>query len=447
MTVETLLIDGFLLVIGAGALIWAYLPFSPMTRDLVVFLSREAQISLFKYRRLYWAVGILCLALLLLRAVFSIEALNGAGLGAGAALLGRSHWLWLVPGGIAALGLGLLYWAMYVPVVMAPPRQHQTVEAAQADSFLAPTSVVLGIEMDGAVRAYPRDLIARPHWFNDEVGGKPLMISYCILCNSGQAFVPLLSDGRRLDLRNMTAFDNNTIYHCVRTGNFIQQLNGRVIAGPQEGEALTSYPVVMATWAEWKRLHPETKVYYAPPITLRDRIVQGLLMKMIPLKRLAAREQPWHLVRKEIDKRLPAMSFVFGVEIDGDYCAYPVERMRRTPVVNDRVGGRDIAVFYDAAHDIGQVFLRRLGDRNLSFEKAKGDPAKRESLTVKDRETSSTWNVSGIAIDGPLKGQRLAPAPHWNQLFWFSWAAFKPGTRIYDGATSAPTEASRKQTA
>ena len=86
------------------------------------------------------------------------------------------------------------------------------------------------------VRAYPRDLIARPHWFNDELGGKALMVSYCILCNSGQAFVPVLADGRRLDLRNMTAFDNNTIYYCTRTGNFIQQLDARVIGGPNEGE-------------------------------------------------------------------------------------------------------------------------------------------------------------------------------------------------------------------
>jgi hypothetical protein len=30
-----------LFVVGASAFIWAYLAFSPMTRDLVVFLSRD----------------------------------------------------------------------------------------------------------------------------------------------------------------------------------------------------------------------------------------------------------------------------------------------------------------------------------------------------------------------------------------------------------------------
>ena len=42
-----------LFVVGASAFIWAYLAFSPMTRDLVVFLSRDQQIPIFKYRRVY----------------------------------------------------------------------------------------------------------------------------------------------------------------------------------------------------------------------------------------------------------------------------------------------------------------------------------------------------------------------------------------------------------
>ena len=418
-----------LFVAGAGALIWAYLAFSPMTRDLVVFLSRGAQINIFRYRWVYWSVGIACLALLLLRGLSGLAEPGADGaLSQGGEILGRAHWIWLIAGGLTAAVLGFLYWAMYVPVVMAPPQNHRLVDKDEADRFLESDSIVLAIERDGLARAYPRDLIARPHWFNDEFDSKPLMISYCILCNSGQAFAPVLKDGSRLDLRNMTAFDNNTIYHCARTGNFIQQLDGRVIQGPNAGEVLESYPVVMARWDEWKRLQPDTRVYYAPPITLRDRIVQKMLMTMIPLSRLAGRDQPWHLVRKEIDDRLPAMSFVFGVEIGDDYCAYPVEAMKKTPVVNDIVGEMPIVVLYDRAHDIGQVFHRTAGGRTLTFDDATS--AQDGSLVARDMETGTIWNVSGHALDGALKGEKLVPAPHWNQLFWFSWAAFKSGTRI-----------------
>lgn len=425
-----MVLNFLLFAVGAAALLWAYLAFSPMTRDLVVFLSRDAQIAIFRRRWIYWTVGIACLGLVLLRGFFGLAGPDGGGtLSRGAEIFGRAHWIWLAVGGLASAGFGLLYWAMYVPVVMAPPRTHLLAGKDEADRFLEPDSVVLGIERGGVVRAYPRDLIARPHWFNDEIDGKPLIISYCILCNSGQAFVPVLKDGRRLDLRNMTAFDNNTIYHCTRTGNFIQQLDGRVIQGPNAGEVLESYPVVMARWDEWKRLHPDTTVFYAPPITLRDRIVQKMLMTMIPLSRLAARDRPWHLVRKKIDDRLPAMSFVFGVEIADDTCAYPVTAMKETPVVNDTVGGEAVVVLYDRVHDIGQAFRRAAGGRSLTFDEDAS--AQTGSLVARDRETGTTWNVSGHALDGALKGERLEPAPHWNQLFWFSWAAFKEGTRIY----------------
>jgi hypothetical protein len=423
VSMQSWIVNLALYLAGAGAALWAYLAFSPMTRDMVAFLSRDAQITIFRHRHKYWIASGVCLGLLLLRI---ISALADADSGAHTA-----NWIWLGITLVTLAGLGLLYWAMYVPVVMAPPRQHHLVSIHEADAFLQPDSVVLGIEMAGEVRAYPRDLIARPHWFNDELGGKPLMISYCILCNSGQAFVPLLKDGQRLELRNMTAFDNNTIYCCVKTGNFIQQLDARVISGPNEGEVLESYPVIMARWEEWKRLHPDTRVYYAPPVTLRDRTVQKMLMTMIPLSRLAARDKPWHVVRGALDERLPAMSFVFGVEIDGDTCAYPVKAMETEPVVNDTVGGTPVVVLFDRQHDIGSVFSRQVAGQTLSFAQADDGAG---SLVARDRETGTTWNVSGHALAGPLAGAALSPAPHWNQLFWFSWSTFKPGTRVYQAA-------------
>ena len=205
----------------------------------------------------------------------------------GSEVLGTAGICWLIIL-VPLVGLlGLMYWATFVPVVMAPPKEHRVVSKEEADELLKPGAWVLGLDLKGKVRAYPRDLIARPHWFNDEIDGKPLMVSYCILCNTGQAFIPVLKNGQRLDLRNMTAFDNNTVYHDTVSGNFIQQLEGRVIRGPNAGEELESYPVVMAKWDEWKAPHPETDLYYAPPLSLRDKVTQKMLETMIPLERLA----------------------------------------------------------------------------------------------------------------------------------------------------------------
>jgi hypothetical protein len=87
------------------------------------------------------------------------------------------------------------------------------------------------------------------------------------------------------------------------------------------------------------------------------------------------------------------------------------------------LGGREIA----SAEDIGAavVFDAHVGDRTLNF-RARGD-------AFVDEQTGSVWNILGQAIKGPLRGKQLTPVVHANH-FWFAWAAFKPDTRIYQGA-------------
>jgi hypothetical protein len=76
--------------------------------------------------------------------------------------------------------------------------------------------------------------------------------------------------------------------------------------------------------------------------------------------------------------------------------------------------------------DVGatSVFERKLDDQILTF--------RRDSDTIVDVESGSTWNILGQAIDSPLAGEQLTPVIHADH-FWFSWAGFKPDTIIYGG--------------
>ncbi len=51
--------------------------------------------------------------------------------------------------------------------------------------------------------------------------------------------------------------------------------------------------------------------------------------------------------------------------------------------------------------------------------------------TIHTEETGSEWNVLGEAVAGELEGSRLEPVVSIDH-FWFSWAAFRPETRIYE---------------
>ncbi|MDT8310317.1 MAG: DUF3179 domain-containing (seleno)protein [Methylophaga sp.] len=413
-------IDITFYLIGLITMLVIFTPFSPMTIDLVNF-SRDTQIAIYRHRHKLWAIGIFSLGLVLLR---SLDSVMGAQ-----SIDQVDKWFWIT---IATIGaLTMMFWSGYVPYVMTPPSKHKILTAKEADQILKPDDVILGLAYGDEVRAYLRDEIARPHYFKDTLNKTPLTVSYCILCNSGAAYNSELN-GQALNLRCVTAYNNNVIYYDPATGNFIQQLDGSVVYGPDKGKSLEAYPVVMASWEEWKNAHPDTKFFSSPPITLRDKMVGLMLGMMIPISKLSKRTKPWHRIQGKLDPRLPAMSFVYGIDINGDARAYSLNKLKDQRVINEEVGGKPIVVVYDGQHDVGGIFSAEVDSQKLTFEALTEQD---NSVIARDQETGSLWTATGKSVEGPLKGQTLKPVSHINKLFWFSWALFKPHTKVSDPKT------------
>ena len=102
------------------------------------------------------------------------------------------------------------------------------------------------------------------------------------------------------------------------------------------------------------------------------------------------------------------------------------EKLVELTVVREKLGKDEGRWVIADAEDVGAtgVFERTLGDQTLTFQ--------RDGDKIVDLETNSTWNILGQAIDGPLSGERLSQVVHADH-FWFSWAAFRPDTLVYEG--------------
>lgn len=406
---------------GVAALVVSFFPMSPMTLKFWM-PPREAMIFAYRFRRLLWTIGGASLALV-----------------SGAALLGALPIAWLFVALATGAFAAAFWWGAYVPVVMGSGDRVRILSSADADQLLRPEDEILGLEIGGEARAYPRATITRPHLHHDTVGGTPVTVTYCILCNSGIAFRSEL-DGRPLRLFPITAFNNNIIFYDAERGNFIQQLEGAVIAGPDLGKRLSAVPIVLTSWGSWEQLHPETTVLVAEETKLRDRIMSWMLRWMIPLPRLMQRRKPWHPLSVARDDRLRAMDPVMAFESGGTRRAYSLASLRARRVINDVAGDLPVVAFYDPALDAGCVFSRRLGGQTLSFS-AVADPS--GSAVASDGETGTTWDVMGRARSGRLAGQALRPIPHFGKIFWFSWAAFRPDTEIGEGVTISTADGIR----
>jgi hypothetical protein len=134
---------------------------------------------------------------------------------------------------------------------------------------------------------------------------------------------------------------------------------------------------------------------------------------------------------------LPATARVLTVELGGEAVAYPYGALAITGAVNDNVGGQSIVILWQAdtasaldaasvagGRDVGAAaaYSRLVDGRTLTFQ--------RDGERLTDAEAGSAWGLLGRAVGGPLTGVLLEPLVAVNH-FCFSWAAFKPETRIY----------------
>lgn len=288
-------------------------------------------------------------------------------------------------------------------------------------SWLTDGSLVLGIERDGEARAYPIAFLDRHELVNDDLGGRPILVSWCPLCQTAAVFDRRL-DGGTLDFSNTSALHESDLVMVDRqTGSYWFHAGGEAIAGTLTGSRLDLLPSVTATWGEWRRLHPATRVLVGnrgerlqPP--LGDAGIGAQIAEQADAGRFA-----FPVRRGLADTRLRAGELVLAVEAGGAAKGYPLGLLRGG-VVNDRIGTAPVLVVTSGA-GLAVALERRHGGRTLTFARAGG-------ASLRDRETGSTWSFAGRALAGPLEGAELPALPSRRGL-WFALAAALPGLELY----------------
>ena len=314
-----------------------------------------------------------------------------------------------------------------------PPIDAPTfVTFAEADEWLDPLEPVVSFVHGGDARAYPLQVMTWHEIVNDEVGGIPVSVTFCPLCNSAIVFHREL-DGNVYTFGTTGKLRNSDLIMWDRqTETWWQQLTGEGIVGELAGRTLTFLPAAIISWSDFKSIYPDGKVlskatgylrsYGSNPYVGYDRV-----------------DKPPFLYDGELDDRLQPKERVLTVEIGETYAAFPFSVLETELVVNHNVGGVDLVALFKpgarSALDKGIISSsRQIGATGLFLAELDG-----EKLTFKsdggrfvDNETGSVWNIRGKAVEGPLQGKTLTPVPHTNS-FWFAVAAFRPDTEIYRG--------------
>jgi len=299
-----------------------------------------------------------------------------------------------------------------------------------ADGWLKPHEPVILLVRGDDVRAYPLQILIWHEIVNDTVGGLPVAITFCPLCNTAIAFDRrvqdrILSFGTTGKLR----FSDLVMYDR-QTESWWQQATGQAIIGALTGTQLTPLPAQTISWGTFKETFPGGKV-------LSRHTGYNRAYGQNPYVGYDDVNSSPFLYRGPNDPRLRPVERVVTISLGGEDVAYPFSALEKLRVANDTVGGRKIVVIFEKgvtsaldkssipeSRDIGTagVFDRTVGERVLTFAATGG--------RISDVQTGSVWTILGTAITGPLAGTHLVPVVH-GQHFWFAWAVFRPKTRVY----------------
>lgn len=279
------------------------------------------------------------------------------------------------------------------------------VKAEQA-SYLRDDDLIFGVSINGDVRAYPLRVMGWHEMFNEVIGGVPVALAYCTLCGSGILFETQVAGRRKPLVFGSSGFlyRSNKLMFDRATHSLWNQFTGKPVVGRLVGSGieLSQRPVVITSWAEWRKRNPTSKVLSLDTGHKRDYgsgVVYQNYFSSDDLMFPTNVDQSKHKQK----------SFVFGVREYGGAKAWPLTVFAKAPIINDAIGTTPLVLFGDAvqrsvrAYERGAYEFKQAGAMLRS-----GD--------------GQQWQITEEALVSQ-SGEQL-PRVAGHIAFWFAWNGY-----------------------
>ncbi|MFV2062955.1 MAG: DUF3179 domain-containing protein [Chloroflexota bacterium] len=308
----------------------------------------------------------------------------------------------------------------------------ESIEAAR--TWVDGQAPVIALELNGEAKAYPMAIMIWHEIANDTLGGEPVVVTFCPLCNTALVFKATV-DGEVKDFGTTgNLYLSNLVMYDRQTETWWQQGTGLGVVGEQMGTQLEFLPAQIISLDEFENTYPGGEVLS------RETGVQRSYGRN-PYPGYDRADQSPFLFSGITDGRIAPKERVATAGTGDQAIAFAYPELSRVGVATEVIDGKPIVVFWmpgtrsslgdssiNDAEDVGTtgVYSPIVDGRELTFVRD-GDI----NTPITDLETGSTWSITGVATDGELAGAQLERIQSADHL-WFSWASFNPETRIWE---------------
>lgn len=287
----------------------------------------------------------------------------------------------------------------------------EVLSAEGAAGRIAPQAIVMGVEVNGEPRAYPISLLSRHELANDTLGGEPIVVTFCPLCNSGIAASRRVTDSA--GVAHTLSFqvsgrlmDDAIMLRDRETGSLWSQARLRAVTGKLAGTPLRWFTANQLPWEEWLAQHPDTTLL--PDPAAPTHVAGTFDLPVVP--RATGSVSP------------PGADYVLGVAVGDAARAYSLAALDASGLVEDEVGGTPLLLVTVGQPGAVAAWQRTHQGDLLRFVLRDG--------TLHDTTTGSVWDAAtGRATAGPLAGAQLTPQPT-QLMHWRAWQGVHPQSEL-----------------
>lgn len=148
--------------------------------------------------------------------------------------------------------------------------------SASKATYLKADDLIIGVSIGGEARAYPLRILIWHENVNDTLGGVPIAVTYCPLCNSAFVFDRRIGGQvREFGISGLLWQSNVLLYDRQKRAkdeSLWSQIKMEAVSGPaaKRGLRLKLLPSDLLRWGSWKAKYPHTTVLSDQTGFLRD---------------------------------------------------------------------------------------------------------------------------------------------------------------------------------
>jgi len=213
-----------------------------------------------------------------------------------------------------------------------------------ADQYLDDKGYGLVVSLNGKQRFYPYQILVWHEVVNDVFGKTPLLIAYCSLCFSGNAYERTVNGVVAEFGVTGKLIDNHPVLYNRQTDELLY---------PPFETQLTPFLSLVMTWTNFKLNFPSGQVLSRDTGFVRDYTAY-------PYKNYDTNNAVLFPVSHQ-DDRLPVKTVVFGYLNEQAQKAYPLDLIKTVKLVNDVVGDEEIEIVWNDELETVQGFTKQGG--------------------------------------------------------------------------------------